>query len=212
MKDNLEKRIPVFTETEKRNLMAYNTIYKKHVTAFREQALRDLKSHPVWAPILSQMTKEMMDEQNKVSYQLQDDAIMHGKWQPYIQNTTQQGLRYAQMGIDFKDWFDVVSLVRKYFLPIIQKEHRQPEKMIEIIHGMDLFMDLALTVIGESYIGETRKIIETQKLSAEKELIRIEELERFRKLTVGRELKMIELKKEINELKTQISGLEKNKK
>ncbi len=38
-----------------------------------------------------------------------------------------------------------------------------------------------------------------------KELMRIEELERFKKLTVERELKMIELKKEIEELKSKIS-------
>jgi hypothetical protein len=38
-----------------------------------------------------------------------------------------------------------------------------------------------------------------------KELERLSELERFQKLTVGRELKMIELKKEIVELKAKLS-------
>ena len=41
--------------------------------------------------------------------------------------------------------------------------------------------------------------------AAQQQLEKIEELERFRKLTVGRELKMIELKKEIDELKNKVS-------
>ena len=38
-----------------------------------------------------------------------------------------------------------------------------------------------------------------------RDLERLAELERFQKLTVGRELKMIELKKEVEELKRQLA-------
>jgi hypothetical protein len=40
-----------------------------------------------------------------------------------------------------------------------------------------------------------------------RELDRLAELEKFQKLTVGRELKMVELKKEIEELKRENEGL-----
>jgi hypothetical protein len=39
----------------------------------------------------------------------------------------------------------------------------------------------------------------------------LEELEKFRKLTVGRELKMIELKKEIEEMKCKVQSLKRIK-
>ena len=41
------------------------------------------------------------------------------------------------------------------------------------------------------------------------ELERLDELERFQRLTVGRELKMIELKKEIEALRKEIEELKK---
>ena len=43
-----------------------------------------------------------------------------------------------------------------------------------------------------------------------KEMDRMAELERFQRLTVGRELKMIELKKEIENLKMEIENLKKS--
>jgi len=42
-----------------------------------------------------------------------------------------------------------------------------------------------------------------------KELERLSELERFQRLTVGRELKMIELKKEIDERRREIADLKR---
>jgi PAS domain S-box-containing protein len=57
-----------------------------------------------------------------------------------------------------------------------------------------------VALIGGLVDIEARKEVEAQELS------RLETLERFQRLTVGRELKMIELKNEIKSLKTLIHG------
>jgi HAMP domain-containing protein len=61
----------------------------------------------------------------------------------------------------------------------------------------------------EAFASARDLAAQQQLVEREKELMRIEELERFRKLTVGRELKMIELKKEIEELQAKISSVVK---
>ncbi len=65
-------------------------------------------------------------------------------------------------------------------------------------------------------ITERKKRIEQKKAEEElaeqraRELERLAELERFQKLTIGRELKMIELKKTVSELKAKLEKLEKD--
>ncbi len=58
-------------------------------------------------------------------------------------------------------------------------------------------------------ITAQKQLAEREIEEREKELMRIEELERFRKLTVGRELKMMELKKEIQELQSKVSATDR---
>lgn len=61
-------------------------------------------------------------------------------------------------------------------------------------------------------LEEAKQLLEQKVEERTKELKeRIEELEKFHRLTVGRELKMIELKKEIARLKQQIKELEEKK-
>lgn len=76
-----------------------------------------------------------------------------------------------------------------------------------------MYKDVQGNVLG--VFAAARDVTDQKKAEAQiaeqrtKELERLAELERFQTLTVGRELKMIELKKEIEELKKEIEELKK---
>lgn len=78
-------------------------------------------------------------------------------------------------------------------------------KLTDVLYNASVYRDVSDNVLG--VFAAARDITAQKKAEAQvaeqrsRELERLAELERFQKLTVGRELKMIELKKEIEELK-----------
>lgn len=124
------------------------------------------------------------------------------------------------IGTDFSDYFTESENARKgyekvfstgyvtdYPLTIRHKDGR----LTHVLYNASVYRDLSGNVSGvfaaardvtalkeaEAKVAEQRALEEERA----RELERLAELERFQKLTVGRELKMIELKKEIEELK-----------
>src|ERR1035437_1500234 len=81
-------------------------------------------------------------------------------------------------------------------------------KLTDVLFNGSVYKDEEGNVLGVVIVARDitarKQLAEREIAGREKELMRIEELERFRKLTVGRELKMIELKKEIEELKSRL--------
>jgi len=81
-------------------------------------------------------------------------------------------------------------------------------KLTDVLYNASVFKDVAGNVLG--VFAAARDITAQRKAEAQvaeqraREMERLVELERFQKLTVGRELKMIELKKEIEELKKRL--------
>ncbi len=97
------------------------------------------------------------------------------------------------------------GFVTDYPLTIRNRDGR----LFHVLYNASVYRDVNNNVLG--VFAAARDITPLKKAELEladqrtRELERLAELERFQKLTVGRELKMIELKKEVEELKRQLT-------
>jgi signal transduction histidine kinase len=167
--------LPALTAEEKQDLRTYFSFYEKHRDDISDWAEAQLRNHPAWGNILKEMSVEERVNQRKISYTTQHQAIFEENWIPYLTQLNYYGIFYARIGMGFRSWFEVVNLVRRYLKPILEKE-TDVRRIITIMNGMDLYMDIVMSNIGEAYIAEKKSIIEKQK---EKQELLNKELENF---------------------------------
>ena len=127
--------------------------------------------------------------------------------------------RNELIGTDFSDYFTEPERARDGYQQVFAKgsvtdypltiRHRN-QTLTQVLYNASVYTDTNGSVLG---VFAAARDVTAQKLAeaeiAEqraRDLDRLAELERFQKLTVGRELKMIELKKEIEELKMGVLG------
>ena len=122
--------------------------------------------------------------------------------------------RERLVGTDFSDYFTEPETAREGYRRVFAEgsvtdypltiRHRDGG-LTDVLYNASVYRDAAGNVLG--VFAAARDVTAQRRAEAEiaaqraKDLERLAELERFQRLTVGRELKMIELKKEIAELK-----------
>jgi PAS domain S-box-containing protein len=128
--------------------------------------------------------------------------------------------REQLVGTDFSDYFTEPAKARQGYQQVFANgavidypltiRHRN-ESLIEVTYNATVYKDPRGAVLG--VFASARDITAQRRAEREiaeqraRELDRLAELERFQKLTVGRELKMIELKKEVRELKLRAAAI-----
>jgi PAS domain S-box-containing protein len=128
------------------------------------------------------------------------------------------GVRREELiGTDFANYFTEPERAREGYQQAFARgfvtdypltiRHRDG-RLSHVLYNASVYRDVNNNVLG--VFAAARDITPLKKAEVEladqrnRELERLAELERFQKLTVGRELKMIELKKEVEELKRQL--------
>jgi PAS domain S-box-containing protein len=118
------------------------------------------------------------------------------------------------IGTDFSDYFTEPDKAREGYRRVFAEGsvtdypltiRHNDGRLMDVLYNASVYRDSRGKVLG---VFAAARDVTAQKRAEEqvadqraKELERLAELERFQKLTVGRELKMIELKKEIEELR-----------
>lgn len=158
--DIIEKLIPVLSEKDKEEIRAYYSVQEKYADEVNQRARDDLQDHPVFGKLIRDIPADVAAAQTELTKQLQHDAIYNDNWHPHIQYQVQQGILYAQMGLDFRTWYEMIGLARMYLMPYFQREYGNGDLFLAALNGLNTFMDIGMAVLGEAYIQEKNQVLE----------------------------------------------------
>ena len=175
--------IPNFTPEEKQGLQDYWNLYEKHREEINAQLVEMAAHHPEFKFILQNTAAQPTLEEQSRNQEIQKNAIFQDDWEPYLKNLQRQGMGYAQAGLSFHAWFEIVDAFRKYMTPyLLHSFGEEPERLLFAINGMDNLLDTAMSVIGDAYL-ETKEQLLRQQEEAIRDAIKQKQSEkRFRGL------------------------------
>lgn len=153
---------PQLASRESKGLQDYWDVYELHRTEIDIELLRMLMSVPQIKALLQGVDYLASPEQH-VNRERQREAIYHNNWQPFLLSLWQQGQMYAHTDVGFSTWFELVSHYRKLMRPhLLEAYGDTPERLLAAMDGADIFVEVMLTTIGESYLAAKEDLINQQ--------------------------------------------------
>lgn len=151
---------PNFSDQDLQQMRLYFEVSRKYNDELNAYLIDNLRTHPVFGPLIEMQTPEIQRERNELSLRLTDNALYKDQWDEYNEDLISQGTTYAQLGMSFRSWYEVVNMVKDIIIPKIVNEFKQDEQKIQdAIIGLGKLTDFAMRSIAESYLMAEKRII-----------------------------------------------------
>jgi PAS domain S-box-containing protein len=155
---------PPLSDSERRGLRDFWSVYERHYDEIRDRLMADLASHSEIGALMRSVTAEQREEDDRRSRELSRRAVLEGEWEPFLENLRAQGPLYAEGGLSFRTWFNILGAFRPLVYRHLLAEYgSDPDRLLGSFQGMDTYIDLILSVVGEEYLAAKQRVISSQE-------------------------------------------------
>lgn len=180
---NIGSFLPRLGAEEQNGLRDYWDVYEAHREEIDTELIGVVTQIPEFQSLLADPSFQQTPEQRESAQDRQRRAIYEGEWEPYLENLWEQGKRYAQAGIQFRTWFEVVSAFRRLIRPhLFNALGKAPQRLLGAAAGGDILIEIVMSVIGESYLDTKERLIINQNEQIQTAAERSRMAELFRSL------------------------------
>ena len=152
------------TAEDKAAMADYWAFFEPIADAVNAELRESLLALPEWAADHRAVPEDQMAAQNKASLERQRQALVENNWGPYLEDTRAQGTQYARAGVSFVAWYDIIAIYREAIrLRLIELAKKDPPRAARVAEGMNRWIDIAMSHLGEAYLAAKEKIITHQQ-------------------------------------------------
>ncbi len=133
-------------------------VYEQHFEEITAGLVDATLTSPNGVAALRHMSREQFEEQIRVSHLLVRQAILEGQWGPLLERRNLQGQTYAELGIRFQEWFDIVDKFQALLTPhLVQAFATDPGGLTAALAGMNRYLNLGTREIARAYFDAVRR-------------------------------------------------------
>ena len=129
-----------------------------HRASMSERTRAHIAESPAWAQLSTLASEDQAALQGEESHRLQMQAILDGRWEPYLSSLRLQGERFAQAGVSYAAWFELTRSYRDHLDDQITSLLRDDPRCdvasaLSIARGMSCLINIATEQIGEAFLA-----------------------------------------------------------
>jgi len=141
-------------------------VQKKHHEELDKKVLQMAAEIPDFTQIVKNMSREAIEKSNRESHERSRLAYEEGDWAPYLKQLRIEGALYANLGVSFSAWVQLLRLFQDAIQPYLTKEYgSNTSRLVAAISGMNESLYIAMEGIGEAYLTTKEAVIGSQQQS-----------------------------------------------